>query len=114
MTMTPEQINIACAEECGWYDIDSLPDGYLLGTQPIGGNHFVVDRPVPNYHSDANAALELCEVMYKNGYVIDAIKVNNGWCASVSHHRSIGFEVRAHSLSAAICECFLRVKGKWN
>lgn len=116
--MTPQEINIACATEVGWTDCHDFTNesdrhgraGRLYGTCPIEK----VSRELPNYHGDANAALGLCELMAKEGVnttFLNRMLINTWECCSndgVNTHRS-----KQQTFPAAICECFLRVKGKW-
>lgn len=117
--MTPQEINVACAELSGWSAIEDFsgplmmaPGTFMRGYPPkdalVGKK-----QDIPNYHGDANAALGLCELMAKNGLITQCSNAQMDiWTVTVKMPQR-DIHSFNQSLSAAICECFLRVKGKW-
>lgn len=101
--MTPDQINGAIAEECGWkFDLIS---GYKCWRLPIGE---ATNADPPSYHSDLNACAEMEATLTKHErylyikFIADTkYKLDDAWDY-------------VHATSPQRCEAFLRVKGKWS
>ena len=102
--MTPEQINIAIAEACGWTVIGHS-DGLLMGCRP--GNS-TIRNPIPNYHDDLNACHEMENVLELQDsdlfgrYVMEVARVVD---------LQGGYYITATAPQR--CEAFLKVIGKW-
>jgi len=68
--MTPEQMKCALALAVGWKmrdETDSSPEELLYWTSPDGRRH-IFRHNLPNYPEDANAALEIVEMMRERGF----------------------------------------------
>lgn len=67
---------------------------------------------VPNYPSDLNAAITLCDVLAKERFGISISKMTVGWVCNFIGNAGVQQAI-APTLSAAICEAFLRTFNLW-
>lgn len=113
--MTSEAIRIACAEECGWrYDPASErwwnkaqleeDESDEVGTMADG---------LPGYPSNANAALTLIEALAKEGWTCNLFFDTYRWNCTFTERNSNDDFATAPTFSGAVCECFLRVRGRF-
>ena len=97
--MTPEQINIAIAEACGWKPHYSM-DGF--GEHPVYAPHHM--QRLPNYTTDLNAMHEaekseaVCRKLFDYCTLLQSIT---------------GGELFFHATAAQRAEAFLKTIGKW-
>ena len=138
--MTRDAIRIACAEEMGWTKeqikafqvVSSLvkeqrnlqqPRDSFSGLEIMGkieeaqaAKYYI--GSIPSYPTDANAALTLCDFLEEKGCKWIAMNVETG-VQFIFLRKKNGilngeeFEATASTLPLAICEAFLRWRGKW-
>jgi hypothetical protein len=102
--MTPQEINIAIAEECGWTMIATNHKDALMGFAPLIPEMDDCQwLPLPNYHGDLNAMHE-AEMTLLTGDQQQIVweyssLLRSGW--------------QWHATCAQRAEAFLKVKGKW-
>lgn len=126
--MTPTEIRIAVAEECGrngWWcpQCKKLVDEHSLGYQCRHANCTESAQQAPNYPFDLNAVHEVEKLLSQHPdkehskYLIELEKVLvrdnkvKGLKLFVSRADFLFVVVRATALQR--CEAFLRVKGRW-
>lgn len=108
--MTPEQINIAIAEECGWVIKDNgtifTPSGDYYGQ--VGFTAEAYHQILPNCHNDLNAMHEAEKQFYP--------PVSKKWNRYIDRL----MEVVCDEIQTVACasapqraEAFLRTVGKW-
>lgn len=105
--MTPQEINIACAELRGFKNINpACLRGHLEG----------IERRVPDYCADSNAADELCEAMADNGWLVTSVlyktsNPNPGYHYSATTSERV---VRTNHVSRpmAVALLFLKTRGQ--
>lgn len=119
-TMTPEQINIAIAEACGWKWHGEATYG---GTQCNGW--WKDDRysfhGIPNYHGDLNAcaAMEATTSYLERAKYADTLYaiIPASQCSIVAsyegEHDFGGYFGLLTATAPQRCEAFLRTKGLW-
>ena len=110
--MTPEQINIAIAEACGWNDVGFSPSwDAVIGTRYEEGTETYAI--VPNYCTDLNA-------MHKAEKTLDFsqckrftehLKTIGDANAELMGHEAENFDW--HSTAMQRAEAFLRTFNKW-
>lgn len=125
--MDNTELQIKVAEAMGW----TIPDWciskrrqrgekerYLKGATPDFGTHPTIKCDMPDFTTDLNAAMQLVEVLRKEGWDFNAFCCTaNGkpeWTVSVVW--AVGEitrseEAESASLTIAICKVFLAVKG---
>ncbi len=120
MIHTPEQlqrIRVKCAEEMGWTNIHSftvpLP---ISGTYPqwIGTNPKGAKDNLPNFPSDANAALQLVDFLAKpeNGKWGYCVSGNAEYCLfAFSNGKEFVVANEPLPFATACCIAFLRARG---
>lgn len=115
--MSPQEINQAIAEACGWKGVspcaNSYDDGkHLRGTDPEGEPL----RIVPNYYGDLNACREMEKFlvpwqwrMYSDRLMasIEDSDPSLGGSNIEARYRTV------HASAPQRCEAFLRTKKKW-
>jgi len=94
--MTPQEINIAIAEACGWVAITSDVVGI-----PPGSRGTADARLIPNYHGDLNTRDEML------GNIIESGKMKQ------FSNRFAGIWDALSIPQPEFCERFLRTIGKW-
>jgi hypothetical protein len=106
--MTPEQIRIACAEEMGTFACPGCAWEKLECP--------VHDHRVPDYPTDANAALLLVEHLTRGKWFCKMMGERDLWAVTFE----TGMEAfcprhthAANSLPLAICGAFLKATGRW-
>jgi hypothetical protein len=134
--MTPEEINRAIAETCGWkwyripqkpihgprvyrclflpavHEIDQSPEWLIRadGTESICNWHFLQkEGGVKDYHSDLNAMAEAERVLTYEQKKQYRWKLQEGFLPETPS----GQELLCHATSAQRAEAFLRTIGKW-
>jgi hypothetical protein len=117
--MTTDQIRIACAEEMGWEThkfIDASGSAHV-GWRSAQLRVACTASELPNYPTDANAALELCEQMRSDGWWMEMRPMvsSKKWKIYVWDRTGDTriYHAEADTLPLAICEAFLKVRGKW-
>jgi hypothetical protein len=106
--MTPEQINVAIAEACGWADFSQGVSG-AVGVKPGETCWDHGRNPIPSYFSDLNACMEMEEMLNTDAltdhYESELFKI-------VWYNASFRNSFKAiHASAPQRCEAFLRVKG---
>lgn len=125
--MTPEQINIAIAELLGFTNVSA--DGRFGHRDDLCGTG-TGRCSLPDYHGDLNACMDICAAAAKDGWRVELRDgLDTTWeCEfmrrpvpgskdeNIGVHMGETLEIHYGSqdtASAALCEAFLRVKGKW-
>lgn len=112
--MTPEQINIACAERLGW-KLDKTnpkyewiwinPDGFQMGWSDTS----MICTAIPGFHGSMDAAMQLVEFAKRKGFKWSAFIGKVAYQCQFHKHTHDLPLVAKDSLSAAICEAFLKL-----
>lgn len=105
--MTPTELRIACAEKCGWREVEVFVD-YSLGLHKIDSFPFEEINEVPDYEHDMNAAMELMEKIWEKEPTADIgsnrLTVDGGYCV-----HCFSWRVDADTLPIAIMRAYLTV-----
>jgi hypothetical protein len=129
--MTPEQMRVACAEELGWSRIDRKPEcvskvagfkSWLNATWDIGGTP-PADKgkpeddqsyeQIPNFLTDLNAAITLCDEMARRGWTWEAYQTSPSVGSTVCFYKRTNCHRRlAETLPLAIVGAFLLACGR--
>jgi hypothetical protein len=97
--MTNEQINIAIAEACGWYEEDNESEICWTRDELTYCLH---EDELPNYCNDLNAMHEAEKVL-----------TNEQWVAYGKELSRLGVFPMVHANAKERTEAFLRTFGKW-
>lgn len=110
--MTPEKINKAIAEQCGWTCV-RYSDAYggWQGYKKRGNNY---TQEIPDFYHDLNA----CAEMVKGFNLEEARKFSDHLKVAIQRDQFINSAVDARYMTANAtapqrCEAFLRTKGLW-
>lgn len=109
--MKTEAQRIAIAQACGFRFAErtlTRPSGEAVTAYPLYNQVSLV----PDYLSDMNAALTLCVALAEQGYGININKLTAGWVCNFIGNDGL-VSASAETLSAAICEAFLRTLNLW-
>lgn len=73
----------------------------------------LISNSVPNYHSDLNAAIQLCDHLAEKGWHVTMNRQKEGqwWCCFSKPMKSTTHYTTANTLAEAISGAFLRVHG---
>jgi hypothetical protein len=127
--MTNEQINIAIAKACGWFNcilpsqdeyhfLTDLELGRAMG-KPVGRNFSLhkdgLHYPLPRYCNDLNAMHEAEKTLTNVQHRQYRREIWHSVNEDLSSYEKVKAAKRAHFSSTALqkAEAFLRVKGKW-
>lgn len=129
MNLTNEEKNVLIAVERGWrlskpvygHDMNWRRRAYLGACtetdQSWAGEPCDVSedwRAIPDYFTDASAALTLCDAMKGEGWHLAIDRMTDAlWKVAFAKTVSNGFVASAPTLPAAICEAFGKVKELW-
>lgn len=116
--MTPEEINIAIAEHCGWTEIITTPSDPQSpkGRECAGANW---GKPIPNYHGDLNAMHEAHKNLNRHhrrcflAHIMNATGIFP-WAKTLDNAATrLAFVNLINATAAERAEAFLRTVGKW-
>lgn len=100
--MSPDAINVAISEECGW-EIQKISGRITnLGWKTVDEDE--QSTPFPSYFSDLNACAEMEATLTDEEYAL----FKKHLCDAIGS----GFRI-VSATAPQRCEAFLRVKGKW-
>lgn len=135
--MNAEQMRIACAEEMGWtyckrevwpkrrpkefefvlqspeQEGKALPE-FTVRTASYEQDRILGMDRLPNYLTDADAALTLCDHLAKEGFTPHLTMLPDKSWECIFDKLDEAKVHAAPTMPEAICGAFLRVKGKWN
>lgn len=107
MNLTDDEIRVKCAEAMG---IEVIGTAWTVQTdkhEPFGvkdGSDFIV----PFFESDMNAAMQLCDRMREEGWIIDIHSSQVNWGVEVWRGGGQMHTTGDPSLARAICLVFLK------
>jgi hypothetical protein len=105
--MTPEDINIACAERLGWKRCDTAVECFI---SPEGIHHNASNcRELPNFNGSLDAAAVLVERAKTNGWRWYAKTLGATFGVAFGRGTDELYRSEESTLSAAICACFLQL-----
>jgi len=107
--MTPEQMRIALAKEDGYVE---QPDRFYIDRRAWmknGIKHATID--IPDYHKDANATLEIVEMMRNRGWQMKVLQRNRPGFSVFLYDARKEHEAHADTLPLAICTAALKALG---
>jgi len=108
--MTPEQIRIAVAQECGWVRVDVPPNSPWEASPGTGNKIWWHPHQLPHYEEDLNAINEASswvEDRKWSDYLMHVIQDKERCGAVEARYKT----AKATALQRA--EAFLRTKCKW-
>lgn len=109
--MNEQAQRIAIAELVGW----KIINGHSV-ISPEGCHYDFMrwETVVPDYLYDLNAAIGLCDLMHVEGYSPSLHMGSDGkWACAAMKNMTMMHWSTSDTLAANICQCFLRIKGKW-
>lgn len=108
--MTEEKQRQAIAKALGWTDIEGgkYPDG--LPPNAAAGAEYA---DIPNWPADANAAMQLCDVLAGGGGLIQCERFADVWRVVVTCPNGAQYEHTAATFAQAVSGAFLKARGLW-
>jgi hypothetical protein len=103
--MTPDEIRIAIAEACGWWDIGSD----VWGRRPPSSDR----QPLPDYLNDLNAMHEAEKVLTDAQWSVFGYHLGQLVLGTCNSYDFADLASIAHATAAQRAEAFCRAKGIW-